>query len=267
MAQEIQQPQAILTPEALVTFAAMATNTTELAQTVDYTDLLNKPTIPGATSELTNDSNFQTDTDVAASISGKADTASLAAVAISGDYNDLSNRILTHRWSEHNCGRVFCYSDNRWIASEDDNYGSSTENYAEPCGTGVDPIVEWEHGGMIMLAGESVENLQMIARVNNNEVTDMEIRVIIKYPNSSNSYDAGIDNDAEFTKETIYQGTWWEPGWTGNMNDRHKKLIEINHTFAQDCEIGIFFKPIRSSGTSTRYFYPTYRWDFSKPLI
>lgn len=50
-----------------------------VATTGDYDDLNNLPTIPTATSDLTNDSNFVVSTD-------------LAQVATSGSYNDLSNK-------------------------------------------------------------------------------------------------------------------------------------------------------------------------------
>lgn len=52
----------------------------------------NLPTVPTKVSDLTNDSGYQTAGDVATAISGKADTASLAAVATSGAYSDLTGR-------------------------------------------------------------------------------------------------------------------------------------------------------------------------------
>lgn len=48
--------------------------------------------IPSKVSDLTNDSGYQTASDVSTAISGKADISSLAAVATSGSYNDLSNK-------------------------------------------------------------------------------------------------------------------------------------------------------------------------------
>ena len=51
--------------------------------------IANKPTIPTATSDLTNDSGFLTEHQ---DISGKANTADLATVATSGSYTDLRNK-------------------------------------------------------------------------------------------------------------------------------------------------------------------------------
>ena len=48
--------------------------------------------IPTAVSQLANDSGYQVASDVAAAITGKADKSSLAIVATSGSYSDLSNK-------------------------------------------------------------------------------------------------------------------------------------------------------------------------------
>ena len=78
----------------------------------DYNDLTNKPTIPSKTSELTNDSNFQTAQQVQAAVSPKADASALTAHTgnttvhitasersswnaksnFSGSYDDLTNK-------------------------------------------------------------------------------------------------------------------------------------------------------------------------------
>ena len=72
-----------------------------VATSGDYNDLINQPTIPTATSDLTNDSGFITIGDVPAqvnsdwnSVSGVSEILNkptLAIVATSGDYNDLLN--------------------------------------------------------------------------------------------------------------------------------------------------------------------------------
>ena len=63
-----------------------------VATSGSYADLSNKPTIPTNVSDLTNDSGYQTASDVSTAIAGKVDTADLATVATSGSYNDLSNK-------------------------------------------------------------------------------------------------------------------------------------------------------------------------------
>lgn len=66
----------------------------------DVGALADTVTVPTRTSQLTNDSGFLsaipaeyvTETELAAGLSGKANTADLAAVATSGSYNDLTNK-------------------------------------------------------------------------------------------------------------------------------------------------------------------------------
>lgn len=57
--------------------------------------ILNKPaipTVPTYVSAFTNNVNYQTDTQVATSIAGKANTSSISAVGLSGQYADLANK-------------------------------------------------------------------------------------------------------------------------------------------------------------------------------
>jgi hypothetical protein len=67
-----------------VKFTDLAT----VATTGDYDDLINQPTIPTATSELTNDSGFVTST----ALTPYALISSLSTVATSGSYTDLSDK-------------------------------------------------------------------------------------------------------------------------------------------------------------------------------
>jgi len=64
----------------------------------NYNDLTNKPTIPTATSDLVNDSGFITSSDIPSNVSafindvGYLTSSDVAEVAISGDYDDLTNK-------------------------------------------------------------------------------------------------------------------------------------------------------------------------------
>lgn len=68
---------------------ADSSNLSLVATSGSYSDLLNKPTIPTKTSDLTNDSNF-------------VSSSSLATVATSGSYTDLSNTPTIPTVSDYN---------------------------------------------------------------------------------------------------------------------------------------------------------------------
>jgi precorrin isomerase len=81
---------------ALTTSVGLKANTADLAPVAfsgAYSALIGAPTIPTIptlVSVFTNDAGYQTAANVTTAIAGKADTASLAAVALSGAYADLS---------------------------------------------------------------------------------------------------------------------------------------------------------------------------------
>lgn len=72
---------------------ASASSLATVATTGSYTDLSNKPTIPAITDTYSAESSDgMSGKAVASAISGKADSSSLATVATSGNYDDLSNK-------------------------------------------------------------------------------------------------------------------------------------------------------------------------------
>jgi hypothetical protein len=83
---------------------AESANLATVATTGDYDDLIDKPTIPTKTSDLTNDSGFITSSDIPAQVQSdwtESDTTdpsyiqnkpNLATVATTGSYSDLSNK-------------------------------------------------------------------------------------------------------------------------------------------------------------------------------
>lgn len=78
----------LLKTEAEDTYAKISSLST-VATSGSYNDLLNKPTIPTTTNELTNDSGFITNS--VNNLTNYTLTSSLSDVALSGNYEDLSN--------------------------------------------------------------------------------------------------------------------------------------------------------------------------------
>lgn len=78
----------LLKSEAQANYATISSLST-VATSGSYNDLLNKPTIPTTTNELTNDSGFITNS--VNNLTNYTLTSSLSDVALSGNYEDLSN--------------------------------------------------------------------------------------------------------------------------------------------------------------------------------
>lgn len=202
-------------------------------------------------------------------LSAKAASSSLAAVATTGDYNDLINipgGVSSQPSLVLYAGRYLCSADTRWVTSADDLYGFNLQNFQENCGTGLDPIVEWEHMGLFVPAGRTLRKLHLIGRVNNAEVTDLEIDIYEKYPNPATRWSSGIDADGEVTTNSIYRDTWMTPtvgdSHTGDIRDMHKRTLTLNHAISQDCFVGIYIKPVGTI-TANRYFYATNTWEIT----
>lgn len=156
-----------------------------------------------------------------------------------------------------NGGRVYMYLDKRWISVNDDNYGTSTENFNESAGTGAEPIIEWENQGFILYPGETVEDLDLISRINSVEVEDFEIRLILKTPLLPTGWTTGIDNDNEFSTTTLLSTTWNSDSSLVPTNDKRNRVFDINHTVASKSELVLLIKPIRAIGdlSANRYMY------------
>ena len=77
--------------DGLLLLKANAADLADVATSGDYSDLSNTPTIPTATSDLTNDSGFIDGTALATALGDYTPTSNLADVALSNDYSDLDN--------------------------------------------------------------------------------------------------------------------------------------------------------------------------------
>ena len=85
---------AYATTASLAPYATTASLAT-VATTGNYADLIGVPAavvVPTVVSAFTNDSGYQTAAQVSTAIAGKTDTSSLAPVATSGSYNDLTSK-------------------------------------------------------------------------------------------------------------------------------------------------------------------------------
>ena len=101
-------------------------------------------------------------------------------------------------------GRFYCYTNNRWVTDSDDNYGSQYYQFNENCGTGLTPLIEWEHKGIIIPAGRKIKALHFAGDSNNSQITDLELYAVIRKPNPITKWETGMDGDGEQTRTFCY---------------------------------------------------------------
>ena len=172
------------------------------------------------------------------------------------------DNVSKSRYRDRLGGRLYCYTDNRWITPNDDNYTDRYYQWAESAGTGVDPIDEWEHQGIIVPPGTRLTKLHMRVRCNSTEVTDFEYVLYKTMPSTVGRWEGiGVDNDAEVVSTEIFRDNFFAPtgggtAFTGNMADRHHRTVDLagiaNADFPDLGEWRLYIKPIGSL-TATRY--------------
>lgn len=155
-------------------------------------------------------------------------------------------------------GRWYCYTDNRWICANDDNYGSSYYQFAEPAGTNDDPLIEWEHLGHLIMPGERITSLVFAGQSNNTTVTDFELTLSRKVPTPVTRWETGVDADAEFDHTEIFRGKFLDT-FTGNSNDMHLKVFEVvgDQPLEHFSMLSTYGRPLGTI-TATRYYRTTY---------
>ena len=225
-----------------------------------YSSLTGSPTLPSNVSDLTNDTGFITDYTVTESdVTAHEDAITISESQISDKSHSPFLMV--------NSARVYCYADLRWITESDDVRGFNAQDANENAGTGVDPVIEWEHMGMFIPAGYTINNLHIVGKSNNNEITEMEIYAIIRQPDPITRWETGMDNDAEDVVTDLFRDLWidspTDDTLTGALADTHRRTIALNHDVTQDSFISIYYKP-SGTLTATRYFYTSYTWELQK---
>ena len=162
--------------------------------------------------------------------------------------------------NRHN--RFYLYNaDERWVTSSDDNYGTSWFQANESCGTGVDPLIEWEHQGEYLRKGTVIKNLHVAGRVNAiNNISAIELYAFFRRPNPATRWTTGMDADAEDVVVDLWRGDWMsdprgEGPHTGALNDFHRRKMDIGYICPEDGYFSICVKPTKTGTvTTTRYF-------------
>jgi len=162
-------------------------------------------------------------------------------------------------------GRMYCYTDKRWVTPNDDLYTDTYYQWVENCGTQENPLIEWEHQGTFLKAGDIVRDFIIVGRMNHVTVTDVEMVLVKSTPNPITRWETGIDNDAEMINEVIYRDFFKNNSsgipLTGASNDKMRRKIDIDHHVEFDSELRLYLRPLGTM-TATRYFYANIRFSF-----
>jgi len=163
-------------------------------------------------------------------------------------------------------GRFYVYTDYRWVTPFDDNYGHAYYQWAESGGTGANPIIEWEHQGLIIPPGTRVTNFKMFGRATSTQFTDWQIRLYKVVPSTTGRWEGvGVDNDAEIVSTELHNDLFYAPAvgtaMTGAINDRHMREVDLSsNTDAEFPDLGelrLYIKPVGTAVTATRYIQST----------
>lgn len=161
-------------------------------------------------------------------------------------------------------GRLYFYSDARWVTPNDANYGPAYYQWNETCGTAADPTIRPYRKGTWLKAGTKIKDITVGLRVNTNSTTngiaDVEFLFGIEYPTDPVRFLTGADNNNEMSRDQILRSAYYSPGGllptiTSPKNDETRRFFSgLDYVTQND---GMFFmaaKPTRAgTGTSTRY--------------
>ena len=191
------------------------------------------------------------------------------AVVLRSSYDQNTDRSRKKKFVLEASGRLYCYTDDRWITPGDDNYGYYYYQWAESAGTNVEPLMEWEHQGHLVKAGDILTGITLSCKSTNTSVTELEAYLVLRYPTLGNAgFFSGVDSDTEMEFDEVFREKMVTPEntemsgeiWTGNSNDTRRRDIPIDYVCEHDGWLTWYFGPTNTS-TSTRYFPMTYRLD------
>ena len=84
--------------------------------------------------------------------------------------------------------RFYCNTDNRWVTSSDDYYGTGYYQANETGGTGVDPTQKWQQQGLFLPSGAIIHKLHIVGRTNAVSISDLECYLYAQHPGPSASW-------------------------------------------------------------------------------
>ena len=174
---------------------------------------------------------------------------------------ELQSQVM---WTFQNTGR-FYLRNHSWVTDGDDYYGTSYFQFSESGGAYELPIDEWEHQGCLVSAGDIVRRLTLSGRANVTGIDDIEIILLCRTPTDLDSWNDGIQNDAQMQSDIVFRDFFVNPQnekngppFGGNFKKIRRRTFDVNFEVPKDGFLTLYLRPI-NSGNSQRYFYATYQ--------
>jgi len=164
--------------------------------------------------------------------------------------------------------RFYCYTNNRWVTSSDDLYGTSYYQASESGGTGTDPAIKWQQQGLFLAAGTKIHDIHVIGRASSTSLTDLECYGLIQRPNQTSEWGTGVNVNAQINTTDVIRDFWYAPAvgtvFAGVTTSLHKRTFSAEHELSADGFFTMFVKPV-GTATANRYFYGTIAIECSLP--
>lgn len=160
-------------------------------------------------------------------------------------------------------GRFHLFTNNRWVGSNV-SFGQSDSNFKQNHGTGDFPNILWNSLGIGFLPkGTVLHSLEFIGRVNNNEITDLQIQLSCQGDNleiGGSGYDSISESENEIILPPTNLGTN-----APNLADIQRHLISLgDYVLGNDRIIVFCCKPLGTI-SSTRYWIAQRKLHFTLP--
>ena len=143
----------------------------------------------------------------------------------------------------HSSGEVKLRRD-EWITGAKIETGYNESDYDERADDNSQPIVSWEHIGLVIPSGRTLGKLYISGRGDDDEPGDLEINVSVKTGNWIN----GIDSDSEISVTTLYQDAFMNPSggpaFGGNIGDMHTREILLNYVAPSNLMFLIYIRNV-----------------------
>lgn len=162
--------------------------------------------------------------------------------------------------------RVSLNADGRWLSIGDANFGFEDTIAAENGGTGATPLIEWENQGIPFQAGDRLTRLEVRARANNADVSDIELYVVYTHPDAETRWETGFDNDGEVLSVLVYNDLYLGRAAnpiTAVINDRSRQVIPLDFTCPTTGEIRVFVRPTGTLAAARNGYLQTI-WDWEE---